>query len=204
MLLTREDLRWAKQGIKFSDHNTATQYHRAYGFIGEFTSVVQTGVLVPSPQHHRDFLESVYMRYEDKGNPQWNYEMRFLSYEILRTNLVSLISPRFNMSWHGVKTLHYPSLCRPLAGVTPGRLTVLLDPELRTRIARRCVLNALHASHFLHFAGARGDMKLIAGFEEEAKVARWLMDCFDGYVGGVVLRMSKHTHEVCRCLTVAD
>ena len=43
--------------------------------------IVQTGVMVLSPKHHREVLEHAYHAYEDRG---FNYEMRPLSHEILR------------------------------------------------------------------------------------------------------------------------
>ena len=80
--------RWEAEGVPFVRNETAADYYRVYGLPGGFDSVVQTGVMVLSPRHHRTLLEAVYETYDDRG-PGWNYEMRPLSYELLRAGVVT-------------------------------------------------------------------------------------------------------------------
>lgn len=63
--------------------------------------IVQSGVMVLSPKHHRDVLEHAYSAYEDAGAkplnraPGWG-EMGPLSHEIQARGLQHWIDPRFN------------------------------------------------------------------------------------------------------------
>jgi hypothetical protein len=59
-------------------------------------SIVQTGVMVLSPKHHRELLEHVYYDYEDRGGDPWNYEMPPLSFEIQKQGLLHVLDSRFN------------------------------------------------------------------------------------------------------------
>ena len=99
-------------------------------------------MLVLSPSHHRELLEDVYARYEDKG-PGLNYEMRPLSYELLRAGVVHWLDPRFNYIWGHYKALHFPFL------VTHPR-----HPR-----AAECAARALADVHFLHFTGSLDEMR---------------------------------------------
>lgn len=71
-------------------------WHRYAGLPSGQSHIVQTGVLVLSPKHHRALLEHVYRTYEDGGGKQFNYEMRPLSHEIQVQGLQHWIDPRFN------------------------------------------------------------------------------------------------------------
>jgi hypothetical protein len=66
----------------------ARDWHAFWGLPRRGDHIVQTGVLVLSPSHHRDLLEYVYDRYEDKGAARFDYEMRPLSFEIQEHKLV--------------------------------------------------------------------------------------------------------------------
>jgi hypothetical protein len=57
-------------------------WHAAWGLPRSGRSIVQTGVLVLAPKHHRELLEHVYYSYEGRGGEPMNYEMRPLSCEI--------------------------------------------------------------------------------------------------------------------------
>ncbi len=89
------------------DH-TPQDYYASYGLNADFNEVVQSGVLVLS-QSHRHILEKVYFEYEEKNEGN-NYEMRPLSYEILKSNCVYWIDHRFNLIWLVYKILYYPFL----------------------------------------------------------------------------------------------
>ncbi len=138
---------------------TASAYYESWGLPATLDQVVQTGVLVMSPKHHREILEHVYHSYEDRGDAIWHYEMRPLSYELLRGNLVNWIDRRFNSLWAYDKAVHYPWLLRdpyPVLRKHRGarRLALMLD-EARLR---RPLAVALTNSYFLHFASTPFDV----------------------------------------------
>jgi hypothetical protein len=145
--------RWEAEGVPFVRNETARDYYRVYGLPGSFDSVVQTGVMVLSPRHHRPLLEHVYDAYEDRG-AGWNYEMRPLSYELLRAACVAWLDPRFNTIWGSHKALRYPHL--------------VTHPDHPS--ARECAARALREVHFLHFAGAPDE--LVAAAPEPAPEPR--------------------------------
>ncbi len=101
--------------------------------------------MVLSPRHHRTLLEAVYETYDDHG-PGWNYEMRPLSYELLRAGVVTWLDPRFNTIWGSHKALHFPHL--------------VTHPRHAT--ARSCAAQALRDVHFLHFAGTPDELEVAA------------------------------------------
>ncbi len=70
--------------------------HAAWGLPRSGQSIVQTGVLVLAPKHHRELLEHVYYSYEGRGGEPMNYEMRPLSYEIRKQGLLHVLDSRFN------------------------------------------------------------------------------------------------------------
>ena len=75
---------WESHGGKVV-RETPREYHVNFG-LGHVADdkIAQTGVMVLSPKHHRDLLLKVYHEYEDKGGPEWHYEARPLSYELLQ------------------------------------------------------------------------------------------------------------------------
>ncbi len=75
-------------------------YHGFWGLPRRGNHIVQTGVLVLSPRHHRDILERVYYKYENKGGAEFNYEMRPLSFEIQERKLQHWIDQRFNATFN--------------------------------------------------------------------------------------------------------
>jgi hypothetical protein len=102
--------------------------------------IVQTGVLVLSPKHHRRLLEHVYERYEDRGGKQFNYEMRPLSHEIQAHSLQQWIDPRFNaLVWW---------------------LFLHQNPGTDANSLARFVEENYRRSYFLHFAGCAHLMPL--------------------------------------------
>ncbi|HEV2161348.1 MAG TPA: hypothetical protein VGR52_03810 [Stellaceae bacterium] len=72
----------------------ATAFHTCVG-LPAASHIVQTGVMVLSPKHHRELFEHVYSTYEDPGTDRY-YEMRFLSHEVQKANLQHWINPKFN------------------------------------------------------------------------------------------------------------
>jgi hypothetical protein len=133
--------RWDADGIQYVHNLTTEEYYRNVDLPPTFDAVVQTGVMVLSPSHHRELLEEVYERYEDSG-PGFNYEMRPLSYELLRAGVVTWLDPRFNYIWGHYKALHFP----------------FLVTHPRHARAAECAARALSNVHFLHFTGSLEEM----------------------------------------------
>ena len=104
--------------------------------------IVQTGVLVLSPKHHRSLLEHVYHRYEDRGSKSFNYEMRPLSHEVQTKNLQHWIDPRFN-------ALLWWLFLQQNPGTAPSDLARFVQENFRR-------------SFFLHFAGCAHLMPMAA------------------------------------------
>jgi len=107
--------------------------------------IVQSGVMVLSPRHHRELLEHVYHFYEDAGSrplnrsPGWG-EMGPLSHEIQMRNLQHWIDPRFNaLVWW-----------------------LFLHQNAGTDDLPRFVQENYRRSFFLHFAGCAHLMPLLA------------------------------------------
>lgn len=127
---------WEEAGIDFVHNTRAEEFYTNYGFPDGFKQVVQAAVMVLSPQHHRALLETVYADYEERpGN--WNFEMRPLSYELVKSGRMHWLDPRFNVTWPYYKALHYPFLL----------------PHPDHPLAEECAREALRHAYFLHFAG---------------------------------------------------
>jgi hypothetical protein len=114
----------------------ARDWHAFWGLPRRGDHIVQTGVLVLSPSHHRDLLEYVYNRYEDKGAAAFNYEMRPLSFEIQERKLSWWIDARFNALFPFLLILEHT------------RRPIKTETELVETI-RSC----LAKNYFLHLAG---------------------------------------------------
>ncbi|MBF0465464.1 MAG: hypothetical protein HQK88_11870 [Nitrospirae bacterium] len=127
-----------------------SMYYKKYGLPDTFNKVVQTGVLVLSPEH-RDILEKTYYEYEEKGGSEWNYEMRPLSYELQKASKVHWIDFRYNMSWPIYKCLFYPFLM----------LESTLEEERKKALSAVCVNTAYQIGYFMHFPGDKSDMVLV-------------------------------------------
>ena len=80
----------------FATYLDPADWHAAWGLPRGGRSIVQTGVLVLSPRHHRELLEHVYYDYDDHGGEPMNYEMRPLSFEIQKQGLLHVLDSRFN------------------------------------------------------------------------------------------------------------
>ena len=94
-----DELATPTEAVRRLIHRESPQdYYRAAGLPGGCEEVVQGGLLVLSPEHHREVVRHVYDAYEDPG-PGLNYEMRPLSYELITGNQVHWLDPRFNTLW---------------------------------------------------------------------------------------------------------
>ena len=135
-------LRLRRNGAPFMHNLTPQQFYRNRGF-PELGQVLQGGVLVFSPRHHREVLWDVYHRHEHMSVPNSIYETAALSYELLSRDLVTWIDHRFDrLVMMGIAE------CLPLAAATgagPGTIACT-----RTTIAA-----LLSECYFLHFAGCQ-------------------------------------------------
>ena len=146
---------WDAVGEPYVRNVTARDYYAAWGLEPRFDQVVQTGVMVLSPAHHRELLATVYERYDDRG-PGLNYEMRPLSWELLDAGVVEWIDPRFNYLWPNYKALHLPYL-----------LNHPSHPD-----AAEAATRALHDVFGLHFAGSPADLGLARDTPPAARTRR--------------------------------
>ena len=120
--------------------------------------IVQTGVMVLSPEHHRGLLEHIYRAYEDGGSQRFNQpselrdqrnagwgEMRPVSHEIQARALQHWIDPKFNalVWWLFLKDSALMS-----APPSQGELTAFVRKLYRE-------------NYLLHFAGAAHLMPLL-------------------------------------------
>ena len=156
---------WESAGGEVIWETTPQEYHSNYGFPPAMhNAVVQCGVMVLSPHHHRQLLSTTYYQYEDKGGARWHYEARPLSWELLNADVVHWIDYRFNALWILFRALHYPFLLtRPprfsKARVLRKLMRKIAGDRIR-RIKQACVNGALLNSYFMHFGAAMEDMPL--------------------------------------------
>lgn len=114
-------------------------FEKTLGFaVGPDTKMYNTGVLVLSPQHHRELLLHTYKTYNAESRI---YEQPGLSYEIGRSGLACEFSPRFNWLVMNMRLMYFPH-----TWFTPVTVEMYRDmlPMLRKE---------LELSYFLHFAG---------------------------------------------------
>lgn len=123
---------------------TPQAYYAGYGLSPEFDKIVQSGVMVFSHQH-REILEKIYYSYEDKGRPEWDFEMRPVSYELIKAGCVYWIDHRFNVVWFTYKHLYYPFLIK----VSQEKSLEKIFPSLE----KLCLSSAYANSFFFHLAG---------------------------------------------------
>lgn len=124
-------------------------YHSLFpGVPKKHSHIVQTGVLVLSPSHHRELFEQVYRDYQDPGGAEMNYEMRPMSHLIQEARLAHWLDPRFNA------LALYLFQQQQLA---TGRLGVPYSDYEATALARKW----LAENYFLHFAGCHGEIAVL-------------------------------------------
>jgi hypothetical protein len=127
----------------------AIDYYKNARLPARFETLINTGVLIMAPVHHRSLLEHVYFNYDE--HPGTLYEQLPLSYEILKNDLGYFINPDFNCFVCDVIAAHYPFL---VASTPTTSLFVKIKKKLiRTLFCRLCLEAALRHTYFLHFAG---------------------------------------------------
>jgi hypothetical protein len=117
-------------------------WHAAWGLPRGGRSIVQTGVLLLTPKHHRELLEHVYYAYEDRGGEPMNYENRPLSFEIQARGLLHVLDNRFNA----------------LLMFLIMQVQMQLERALTAPECAHLVKSAFAQSYFLHLAGLKDSM----------------------------------------------
>lgn len=163
---------WDGQNINHISGN----FYTTRGIPGEhLTDVVQTGVFVCSPTHHKAIFEYIYNHYEDTKGAEWNYEMPAMSYELLTADLITWISPRFNFCVSYILTAFYPEvldqkseniksdlisrIIRKLTNAGHNKIETI-NPETQA------LKNIYGLSIFMHFAGCSN---LMSGMKDILK-----------------------------------
>jgi hypothetical protein len=160
--LQRQYRHWRAQNADFVDNATPGQYYEARGIPGgDLDHVAHTGVLVCSPQAHRELFEHVYYHYEDEHkSPEWNYEMPALSYELVKNNLVEWLPEQFNFCVGELTAAFYPFLFenaqKPLIERVLTKLSATMNIGAlapKAALRRQCLKNIYELGYFIHFAG---------------------------------------------------
>jgi hypothetical protein len=125
---------------------SAHQFYAARGLAPTFSEVIQTGVMVLSPEHHRPILERAYYAHEQTDEADRLYEMPALSFEILKSGCVHWLDPKFNILWLHFQALYYPFLLLSQSG---------------SIFAEEGIKGALAQSYFLHFGGLHDALELV-------------------------------------------
>lgn len=118
-------------------HADQKEFYLPYGLRGPDTGIVQTGVLVASPERHQSIFEAIYAAnypIETRG-----YEQLPLSHALLSGELFQQLDTRFNSVFFETMLVHYPYL---LNNATPNY-------ELLARFATGV---EFANNFFLHFA----------------------------------------------------
>jgi hypothetical protein len=108
--------------------------------------ILQSGVMVLSPRHHRELFEHIYNGYEQIGGYEMNFEMRPLSYEAQERGMVHWIDGRFNALLAFLK-MEYEFQTRSLVA--------------SARDMRAFLSDAYGRNYFLHFAGVQPWMRIL-------------------------------------------
>ncbi|MBF0310507.1 MAG: hypothetical protein HQL56_13355 [Magnetococcales bacterium] len=113
------------------------------------TRMLNTGVMLLSPAHHRTLLETVYSTYPQRTQ---GYEQLPLSLHLFRDNLCYLLNPRFNWGLFEILAVHCP------------RLLSKEEPFPR-ELFRELLAGQMQNAWFLHFAGVGWMMGELEGVE---------------------------------------
>jgi hypothetical protein len=107
-----------------------------------------TGVMVLSPQRHKDLFRSVY----DSPEITRLYEQPHLSHRLLQDDLAHVISPRFN--W---------GIIEPIRLYIQDEVIKDEDPVVIGKLVRILMRAELRNGYFLHFYGAMNLLKFFMG-----------------------------------------
>lgn len=157
-VLARQYDDWRAKGTRFVDNLTAAQFY-ANRRLPPLDRVVQTGVLVASPAHHAPLFRAAYDGYDDMGSPEWNYEMGFLSYELVRAGVVDWIDYRFNTLVGDEIAHHYGFLySNPFSRFFAPAPQQQSAAVLYNHLSALCLKEMFRNAFFLHFTGMQSLM----------------------------------------------
>lgn len=159
---------WAKNNVKFVNNIKPSQYYTNRGLQGgDLDNVIQAGVFVCSPIHHKDIFEYVYNNYEDNRGNEYNYENPPLSYELLKANKIHWISCRFNFCVAELMASFYPETI--LSGNKRNNMINKIINKAKSFLRIKNIdqqelyilENIYDLSIFMHFAGSAKKMYLM-------------------------------------------
>ena len=151
----RTEASFIAQGIEMTPAKTSAEIYERWGLpveeLGEKANqVVHGGCFVFTPRLHASIMAGVYQNYEDKGAPNWNYEMWPLSFELVRQTSIRWMDWRFNACTCGLflvlRDRYWELMPRYLAAPPTQR-------EERLKDIHALMETALKEAYFLHFAG---------------------------------------------------
>lgn len=147
-----------------SSVRTAQDFYSKVGLLDIANNVVQTGVMVLSPYHHRSIFEHTYYSYEDIING--HFEMESLSYELVKADCVHWLDCRFNTLWFECMLKDYPFLLPKLK--KENKLARSWKRFIRghyqlppRKITEKCLTTSFINNYFLHFAGVAQYMRWV-------------------------------------------
>ena len=117
--------------------------------------MLNTGVLVMSPQHHNAMLLEIYA----SDSASRLYEQPALSRTIHHAGLLTAITPRFNWVIHERRFLDFADV------------ETIEHPDIPRLIAH--LRNELSKAYFLHFAGSMNIMQHLARLSQETGAPWW-------------------------------
>lgn len=144
-------------GIVQAAETTPQAFYARYGYAEAPSAVVQTGVLVLTPELHGPILEAAYREARQPDSREMLFEMRPLSWHLLRGSPVRWLDPRFNAIWSTALFRHYPFLAEPAF-----RAGFADRPALLRQLLAACLEACRREAYFLHFAGTADDMDVLA------------------------------------------
>jgi|SRR5579859_82381 len=151
---------WDKAGMHYISNLTPEEFYTAFP-LPSHSEVVHCGVIGLSPAKHAHIFRTAYDKYEDKGQPEWNYEMRPLSHEILSSSPVTWLDHRFNLILGYVLSAAYPYVMDHSGSLLERVKTRLGMPSTRKKKLKAVLPEILENAFFLHFAGVQSDMELL-------------------------------------------
>lgn len=160
--IKRQMENWKASGQPVIENYTPEEFYQKRDIeAANVNGLVQTGVMVTAPSHHKSIFEHVYYAYEGKKSSDYNYEMPYLSYELLSNNQVHWISPQFNFCFNDILFAFYPWLQKDSIqfsvpfGQTKLVRTILnrLGKQVTQRNREMAFMAIFNLAYFLHFAG---------------------------------------------------
>jgi hypothetical protein len=152
--------------LKIPYYNIRKKYFEDYGLPAVSEKTIQSGVLVLNPKLHNEILLYIYYNYEDSLPAYWHYEMRPLSYEIIKHNLVQWIDNRFNyvvenhklyFYYHKMPKNYFQRVLRIIKIKFFAYLKIFGFSFWEEELCNQAYLNGF----FIHFAGNMKEMKFL-------------------------------------------